>query len=362
VTRVLINGRFLGQRVTGVQRFARELLRHMDAVLVEHPGLRERLDVTVLTPRGTPAPFPMAAIRIRELGSFQGHLWEQLELGRGVGSDLLLNLCNTAPLTVRNMVSTIYDASVFAVPAAYSRPFRMWYRVLIPAAARRSRKVITVSQFSRRELERYAGIAPDRTVIIAGSGEHILDLSSDERVIQRLGLRVRAYILAVNSHSAHKNVAGFARAVTLLNHPDYDVVLAGGSNSRVFRAGCNLPDSRLRTTGYVSDSELRALYESAACFVYPSFYEGFGLPPLEAMTCGCPVVVSRAASLPEVCGDAAVYCNPQDPVDIARAIDQVLSNTALQDDLRQRSLERARHFSWKRAAGTMLELIEDLIR
>jgi glycosyltransferase involved in cell wall biosynthesis len=114
-------------------------------------------------------------------------------------------------------------------------------------------------------------------------------------------------------------------------------------------------------TGYVSDTELRALYENAACFVYPSFYEGFGLPPLEAMTCGCPVVVSRAASLPEVCGDAAVYCDPGDPADIARGIDQVLANSAVQEDLRRRSLERARSFSWKRAARAMLQQIEDLI-
>jgi glycosyltransferase involved in cell wall biosynthesis len=200
-----------------------------------------------------------------------------------------------------------------------------------------------------------------RIAVIPGSGEHILDLPRDEGVIRRLGLRPRRYMLAVNSHSVHKNVAGFARAATLLDRADYDVVLAGGVNTRVFRGGWNLPESRLRMTGYVSDSELRSLYESAACFVYPSFYEGFGLPPLEAMACGCPVVVSRAASLPEVCGDAAVYCDPRDPVDIARAIDQVLADAAVQEDLRRRSLARARSFSWRRAARTMLELMEDVI-
>jgi glycosyltransferase involved in cell wall biosynthesis len=113
-------------------------------------------------------------------------------------------------------------------------------------------------------------------------------------------------------------------------------------------------------TGYVSDAELRALYENAACFVYPSFYEGFGLPPLEAMTCGCPVVVSRAASLPEVCGDAAVYCDPCDPADIARAMERVLGNPAAQEDLRRRSLERARTFSWKQTACAVLGHLEDL--
>lgn len=333
----------------------------MDAVLLEQSAPQKRLDLTVLTPSGTPHSLRLGTIRVRESGRLQGHWWEQLELARWAGSHLLLNLCNTAPLTGQNMITIIYDASVFAVPEAYSRTFRLWYRVMMPAVGRRSRQVITASQFSRNELARYARIAPHRIAVIPGSGEHILASPPDESVLPRLDLRPRRYILAVNSHSLHKNVAGFALAAKLLDRADYDVVLAGGANTRVFRGSSSLPESRLRLTGYVSDAELRALYESAACFVYPSFYEGFGLPPLEAMACGCPVVVSRAASLPEVCGDAAVYCDPHDPVDIARAIDQVLADPAAQEDLRARSLERAGSFSWRRAARAMLGHIEELI-
>ena len=361
MTQVLINGRFLGQRITGVQRFARELLRHMDVVLLEDTALQERLDFTVLTPSGTLHPPDLRVIRVRDSGRFQGHVWEQLELARWAGGHLLLNLCNTAPLAGQNMITTVYDASVFAVPEAYSRTFGMWYRFLIPAIGRRSRRVITASQFSKNELRRHARIASDMVAVIPGSGEHILGVIPDEGIIRRLGLKPRGYILGVNSHSRHKNVAGFARAAGLLGRAEYDVVLAGGVDKRVFRKSSNLPESRLRMTGYVTDAELRALYENAACFVYPSFYEGFGLPPLEAMTCGCPVVASRAASLPEVCGDAAVYCDPGDPGDIARAIDQLLADSGVQDEFRQRSLERARSFSWKGAARAMLQHIEDLI-
>jgi glycosyltransferase involved in cell wall biosynthesis len=219
--------------------------------------------------------------------------------------------------------------------------------------------VVTTSQFSRRELERYARIPYDAITVIPGSGEHILGLPPDETVIRRLGLRPREFILGVNSHSIHKNVLGFARAVNLMQREDYDVVLAGGANTRIFQDGAKLPASRLRATGYLTDPELRALYQSAACFVYPSLYEGFGLPPLEAMACGCPVVVSRAASLPEVCGDAAVYCDSHDPSDIARAIDRVLADATLQEDLRRCSKERASRFSWKAAARTMLDIVEE---
>lgn len=113
--------------------------------------------------------------------------------------------------------------------------------------------------------------------------------------------------------------------------------------------------------GYVSDAELRALYEHAACFVYPSFYEGFGLPPLEAMACGCPVIVSNAASLPEVCGDAALYCNPCSPEDIAEKISLLMADPRLREDLRQKGLERAKQFTWEKCARETFAIIEKVL-
>ena len=358
MNRVLINGRFLGQRTTGAQRYARELLQAMDGLLAERTG--HDFSLTVLTPPGTPRSLPLAAMAVQEIGNLQGHLWEQVDLARYSRHHLLLNLCNTAPIAGRRMIATILDASVYAVPEAYSLSFRTWYRTLIPALGRRSRRVITISQFSRSELERYARIPSDRISVIPAGAEHIIRLPADTGVIQHLGLRPGGYVLAVGSYSRHKNAVGVARAAALLARTDIEVILAGGANPRIFAPETATGGHPLRRTGYVSDAELRALYQHAACFVFPSFYEGFGLPPLEAMICGCPVVVSRAASLPEVCGDAAVYCNPHDPADIARAIDEVIGNPALQDDLRQRGAERAAGFSWRGAARTMLDLLGSL--
>ena len=107
----------------------------------------------------------------------------------------------------------------------------------------------------------------------------------------------------------------------------------------------------------MTDGELRALYESATCFVFPSFYEGFGLPPLEAMHCGCPVVVSDRAALPEVCGSAAVYCDPDDPADIAKQLRLVLTSPTLRSELRAAGIERARQFSWRKSAAQLNELL-----
>jgi glycosyltransferase involved in cell wall biosynthesis len=165
-------------------------------------------------------------------------------------------------------------------------------------------------------------------------------------------------ILAVGSRSPHKNLAAVVQAVSRLGGSALPLVAAGGANTRVFNPA-ELNGNSFHAVGYVTDLELRALYEQAACFVYPSLYEGFGLPPLEAMTCGCPVVVSRAAALPEVCGDAALYCDPHDPENIAEQIRTVLHDSGRRAELRERGLARARCFTWGRAASALLGILAE---
>ena len=353
---IYINGRFLSQATTGVQRYATEIVKALDTLVLRggtHGGRR----IALLVPPGTPQPDWLRQIASRSVGSLRGQAWEQLELPRYTPDGVCLNLCNTAPLLGRSTVVAIHDASVFAVPGTYSRAFRLWYRYLHRRLGRRVMRVVTVSEFSRSELGRYVGIAPERIAVIPGGGEHILAQPGDVRVLERLALRGR-YLLAVSSQSPHKNFGGIVAALHHLPQ-DIELVFAGGANSRVFRLS-GAASGKAHLVGRVTDGELRALYENAACFVYPSFYEGFGLPPLEAMTCGCPVIVSRAASLPEVCGEAAVYCDPGDSVDIARAINAVLGNPELQADLRRRGPERATRFTWNKAAGSLLSLVDQL--
>ena len=355
---ISVNGRFLGQRITGAQRYGRELLHAIDRCLLKQQD-RRRSSLTVLLPSGTPAP-ELSAVASRSVGRGHGQLWEQLELPRYSRGSVLLNLCNTAPITGRNMVTTILDASVYAVPEAYSLAFRTWYRVMIPSVGRRALRVITISEFSRGELLRYAGIDPEKTTVIPGSGEHVLESTPDASVLTRLGLGSRPYVLAVSSQSRHKNLTGIIAAADLLPRINFDLVLAGGGNSRVFSGGRAGAGERVRMAGYVTDSELRALYQHAACLLYPSLYEGFGLPPLEAMACGCPVITSPLASLPEVCDDAVLYCDPKNPADIARAIQQVLLDDSLRDNLRRRGLQRSASFRWSDSARSVLRVLEGL--
>jgi len=216
--------------------------------------------------------------------------------------------------------------------------------------------VASVSQFSADELTRHVSRRAAGIEVIYESGEHVLRHASDKRILDRLSLSGYPYLLAVGSRSRNKNFSGVARAAEALSDLGIKIVAAGGHNTRVF-ASTETANDDIVYAGYVTEGELRALYENALCFVFPSFYEGFGLPPLEAMHCGCPVIVSRRASLPEICGDAALYCDPADPADIARCVRRLATSEQLRGELRAAGLARASQFSWSRAAEQMEDIL-----
>ena len=164
-------------------------------------------------------------------------------------------------------------------------------------------------------------------------------------------------MLAVGSSSPHKNFLRLVRALEALGETPFSVVIAGGSNPKVHAATGDLPAS-VKHVGYVSDGELRALYEHAAGFIHPAYYEGFGIPPLEAMTLHCPVLCSNAASLPEVCGDAALYFDPFDEADISAKIQRLMQDKTLQTRLCALGTAQAERFSWDSTTAAVLELTE----
>lgn len=351
---IFINGRFLTQDLTGVQRFAFEALNALDQ-------LNLPWSMTLLVPPGTDcSALQLRHVQIRQVGSRQGHAWEQLDLPRFCRDGLLLNLCNTAPAFKRRQIVTIHDAAVHAVPQAYSRSFRAAYKTLLPLIGKQARRVLTVSQFSAGQLTRYFGVHPDKIRVLKEGGEHVLTIPADTGVLHKHALTQRPYLLAVSSLSPNKNFGAVIEAIRLMDKPNFDFVIAGGANPAVFNQGLGELPPFVKYVGRVSDAELRALYEHAALFVYPSFYEGFGLPPLEAMNCGCPVLVSNAASLPEVCGDAAIYCDPQRPADIAQQIARIMADVTLQAQLRAAGPQQAKRFGWPLAAQQIVDVIKEL--
>lgn len=350
-----INGRFLTRRMTGVDRFAREVSSAIDRMLVENDPQVAGLNVIMLVPPTEKVEHDYRRIQVRQVGSRQGASWEQLDLARAVpANSLLLSMCNTGPALRRNHAVVIHDAGTERLPQGFSRSFRWWYRVLMPLLGRNARQVLTVSEFSRRELQDVYSIPTDKTVVVPVGCEHILRVQADPTALERFGLHQRPYFLAVSSMAANKNFRLILDALALLDNPPFDIVIAGGANPRVFGNAGNIDAASVRWLGYVSDAELRALYGGALGFVFPSLYEGFGLPPLEAMMCGCPVLVATAASIPEVCGDAALYFDPHDAVALKEAMLRLAGDDELREQMRARGYQRARRNSWDQVACEVL--------
>lgn len=357
----IINARFLTQPITGVQRYAIELLKSLDNLIDRGEIDAKQCSFMLLAPQEIKYELNLKNIPVKTVGKLQGHLWEQLELPFYARKHLLLNLCNTGSLLKSNQIVTIHDAAVFAVPQTYSLIFRTWYKLLLTGLGKISKKIITDSSFSKKELMYFCKMGAIKLKVILLGSEHILSIPIAEDILQKNGIGNKPFLLAVSSMNPNKNFHSIVRAIELLGDVGFDIVIAGGTNPKIFSQSELFFSERVRHLGYVSDEELRTLYEHAACFIYPSFYEGFGLPPLEAMACGCPVIVSNAASLPEVCGEAALYCDPHDPTDIADKIRQLMDDADLREMLQEKGLERAKQFTWDKCARETFAVIEEVL-
>ena len=344
---IFINGRFLCQPVTGTQRYAREVVLALDDLLATGEIDRDRYAIVILSPAGAGDIPDLKHITVRFVGPLRGQAWEQLVLPFISRKGWLLSFCNAGPLFKRRHMVTIHDASVFAYPKAYSFGFRSWYQFALPVLGFMAARILTDSHFSESELIKYCGLSPDKIAVVPLGVDHMNRLQSDCNVFAKHRLGAKPYILAVSSMSPHKNFKRLTQALGFFRDENVDIVVAGGTNSRVFsNPGFFSNQANVHFLGYVSDSELRALYERAYCFAYPSLYEGFGLPPLEAMACGCPVIVSDAASLKEVCGAAALYCDPESHEDITDKISLLLADAGLREKLCGMGRSWAAGFRW----------------
>ncbi|KQY55567.1 MULTISPECIES: glycosyltransferase family 4 protein [unclassified Nocardioides] len=374
--RLAINGRFLLQDVTGVQKVAIEFVQALDAMLDE--GLLPGLEVELLAPaRGSLVTTPdFKAIRLRRAGRLNSHAWEQLELPRLAGSDPLLCLGNLAPLALllrrrRRVHTMVHDLSYKYFPSAYSRGFRLLYSLVIPVVLARSERVYTVSRSEAAAIRHhYRRLVPAHRLVAVqnGGGEGAVEAHPSDRPaslepgapeVPTLRARERR-CLYVGSLTKRKNAEGLARvAVDLVRTTDLDFVFVGAGGASFEQIGFAIPpelEGRIHFLGQINQPELiEAEYRRASVFVFPSFYEASPLPPVEAMRFGTPVVAADIPSLRERCGEAVLYCDPADVGSISAQVRRVVEDDALWAELQAAGLDNAARFSWRAQVQGVLE-------
>ena len=388
--KIFINGRFLTQPITGVQRYAIELIKNLDSYLLNYftdqqtqKNNSQIIDVIILVPKNIQTKLDLKYIKIQQIGLTTGHIWEQLELPWYALNGVLFNLGNTAPLIHPNLVVTIHDAAAFAVGDAYVPLFRRWYQFLYPKLGKRAKKVITVSEFSKQQLNYYAQIPLNKITVIYLGNEHIksvnhdlnsshsntkinpdINLENSANYLLSKNLLSKKFFLAVSSPSRHKNFAIIFDVIDYLekqaNNIDFEIVVVGKADVSIFSQQSFTHRNKIKYLGAVDDPTLSYLYQNATGLIYPSLYEGFGLPPLEAMTCGCPVITTKGNSLTEVCGEAALYCDPLSASDIALQVNQLLTKPELGESLRQKGFSQSQQFSWQICAQKTWQLLQSI--
>ena len=361
--RIGINGRFLAAKRTGVQRAAYNLIKAL--VRVDH--VNEYYLFTSADQANNPDwNYPnvkVIASNIREGENFRNHLWEQFSLPRLAEKhkiDILHSPANLAPLLYRGRsIVHIHDLCFVVNPQWFSFSFRTLYNFVIPRLARRAAKVITNSNNSRNDLLQFCNLPAERVSQVYWAVDDLFTANNgDEPKPQDWDLE--DYILYVGSLEPRKNIGTLLEAYELMRskHPELKpkLVLIGGESPLFAEVRLKVKKFKddILFKGFVNDEMLRAYYRRANLFVYPSLYEGFGLPPLEAMASGVPVVTTLTSSLPEVVGDAALMVSPYNVEQLAETMGTVLTNPQIRQDLIAKGREQVRKFNWYRVARNTL--------
>lgn len=353
---IWINGKFLGERPSGVGRYAIEITKKL---------LQQNAEIRVVCPPLVYDEQLAESLHAEKIGTRSGMFWEQIDLRMALNQQtkkpLLLNFTSTAPLFYRRSIITIHDVAFYANPAWYSKK-AYWYLHLLTQllVATKPLHFVTVSDFSKSELIKYLSIPQEKiTVIYNAVFEKKENLQTS--ILEKIN---SPYILFVGNLDPRKNLAHLLKAYLFNHFQGIKLVIAGGSHKTFAQTSLLVPPEKQQDIvflDYVSDADLITLYQNANLFVYPSLYEGFGIPPLEAMRYGCTVLVSNKASLPEVCGNAAFYCNPDQVEDMAFQMKEALENKEQITSKKQLASSQLQNFSWEKSANQWLDLIQQYV-
>lgn len=379
-----INGRFLAAKRTGVQRAAYNLIRELISVDRQNEYILFTSEDQLHNPDWQYPNVTIVPSRIRGGESIRNHFWEQFtlpKLAARYAVDILHSPANLAPLfyTGRSVVH-IHDLCFVVNPQWFSFSFRTLYNFVIPRLARRAAKVITNSNNSRNDLLQFCNLQADRVSQIYWAVDDLF-LSSKDAETSHTSPSAQPnapganssplwpqedYILYVGSLEPRKNIGALLEAYELLrkNNPSLKpkLVLIGGESPLFAEVRLKVKryNEDVLFKGFVSDQVLREFYRYARLFVYPSLYEGFGLPPLEAMASGVPVVTTLTSSIPEVVGNAALMVSPHDVGQLANTMARVLTNAELRQTLISRGLKQVRTFNWRRVARNTLAIYHEV--
>lgn len=348
---IFINGGYLAQPLTGVQRYARELTQRLLESAAAHPDIRP---ITVVAPpKGT-------------RGLIRGNLWEQGSLLVRARGGILFSPGNLGPWLHPRHVVTMHDMRAFSSEHADSLPTRsrLWHSTTFSMLGRTARRILTDSHYSLTCICEHLHVSRERVQVVYPGADHVLAFGRDDTVLDTLGLQPGGYVLAVGSLYPHKNV----RILHSLDWEKYGLklcIVGAAPDTRAAAFQRIVEEARTQPasvcyTGRRSDAELRALYSAAFAFAFPSLYEGFGFPPLEAMLCGAPVLVSDRTSIPEVCGDAALYFDPLSPDSLRQAVERLLGDPGLRVTLIESGRQRANQFTWARTAAEVMSILQQI--
>lgn len=350
---IAVNARFLTQQITGVQRFALEISRTLREICREE-------DIQFLVPKNIQLNSEANELNVKIIGSHTGHLWEQFDLPRHLkklGNPPLLNFCNTAPILYSNKLSTLHDITYIRFPHTYSKVFRYFYRFVMPLILKTSKHIFTVSEFSRKEIVEYYHIPSDKITVVYNAVDKSFQPQQDEN------LKKENYLLAVSSVKENKNFGMILKAFKKVSKQKSNLKLfivgdlKNGNFSNI-DLSLFINNPRIKLLGRVSDVQLVKLYSNAIAFLFPSLYEGFGIPVLEAQACGCPVVSSNVSSMPEVLNNSGALINPTSIDDLVNAINNIVDNNDYRNNLIEKGFQNKNRFSWIQSGERIIDQIK----
>lgn len=344
---IVINGRFLSQRITGIQRFAYEICCALHQI---------GTDFVILSPENIDKGYDLTDLRVEIIGGKGSHYWEQITLPRYMkrhyNGCVLLSLSGLSPLLYHRNILTIHDISYVLRPRSYSLLYCLYYQFMTPLAAKRSQKILTVSQFSKDELVDKLHVAADKIAVVYNA----------VRPSVKPPRQPSRYLLSVASLLPRKNLKRLLEAYCGLDSPDFELYFVGGVLANYADADLSeyVGKKGVRFLGYVSEENLSQLYRNAIAYINPSLYEGFGIPNVEAMNMECPLVVSDIPAFREVCGNAAIYFNPMDIEDIQDKMRCIVQDDTLRRQLIAKGCEQMKQFSWEQSAVEITKIIQQL--